>query len=441
MNRSMTYKRTRPFWACMLSGFIALACGAERSPGETGTPLGAALPFTGEDATIGQNLEQALLLAVEDVNAAAQASGRNFRLVSRDSNSGSDRGLDGLLDLMYNEGVQYLIGPEENELADAIVPDIKGLNLFNVLAGYASPAADRLPGRGAWLRLPPSPLAFGCGLSELARETNVETANALVARDDFNQGVASEFATEFVDAGGRTLPSVTVRAGEGSYASRTEAAVGASADRTLLIVNPTTASTIITEAELNGSQGSWLLGPTLHTPGFLPNVPFKSLQGTLTLAPTLSLASECEVQEENYRGQMNCGRGNSDAFADYFAKRWQGNRPFPAAHFYYDAVVLIAMGLQYAEANGNTDPSSAQLHAAIMEMTSTATERGSWRDLPEVMRMLSEGKPVAYAGAAHEYNFDRFGSAKHLIFDSWRIHKQEYVREGSLQARCLRQPK
>src|SRR5690606_28620290 len=97
-------------------------------------------------------------------------------------------------------------------------------------------------------------------------------------------------------------------------------------DLTLLIVNPTTAATIITESELAGQQGSWLLGPTLHTPGFLPNVPFRSLQGTLTLAPTLSLASECEARADDYRGPMTCGRNNSDAFGDYFAKRWSGNR-------------------------------------------------------------------------------------------------------------------
>lgn len=438
--RDLTNRPFTPFAAAVVA-FLFGACSEAEVSEQEGTPIGAALPFTGEDATIGQNLEQALLLAMEDVNAATGEDGHKFRLASRDSNSGSERGLNALLDLLYNEGVRYLVGPEENELADELVPDIKGLDVFNVLAGFASPTADRVASRGAWLRLPPSALAFGCGLSELARQNGVTTANALVAQDDFNQSVASEFVTEFVDAGGSSLPSIIVRAGASSYASRTDRALDANTDRTLLIVNPTTASTIITETEVGGSRGSWLLGPTLHTPGFLPNVPFKSLQGTLVLSPTLSLESECEAREEDYRGPLVCGKRNADMFADYFAERWHGNRPFPAAHFYYDGVVLLAMGLQYSEAKGNPDPTSSELHEAILEMTNTATQRGSWRDLPEVMATLAEGTPVAYAGAAHEYSFNRFGAAKHLIFDSWRIERQKYVHEGSLQARCLRQPK
>lgn len=427
--------------ALRTSVVVLCACGDGEQPSELGTPIGAVLPFTGEDATIGQNLEQAMLLAIEDVNAASGEGGRQFYLESRDSNSGSARGLNALLDLMYNEGVRYIVGPEENELANEVVPDVKGLDVFNVLAGFASPTADRVARRGAWLRLPPSALAFGCGLSELARQTGVKRANALVALDDFNQSVASEFVTEFVDAGGASLPSITVRSGASSYLSRTERALDAATDRTLLIVNPTTASTIITEAEVKGERGSWLFGPTLHTPGFLPNVPFKSLQGALVLSPTLSLESECEAREEDYRGPLVCGKRNADMFADYFAKRWYGNRPFPAAHFYYDGVVLVAMGLRYAEAHGNTEPTASELHDAVVEMTNTATRRGSWRDLPEIMARLADGIPVAYAGAAHEYDFDKFGAAKHLIFDSWRIERQKYVHEGSLQARCLRQPK
>jgi polar amino acid transport system substrate-binding protein len=132
--------------------------------------VGAALPFTGEGATIGQNLEQALLLAVEDVNRAGGVGGRRLRLVSRDSNSGTARGLESVLELLYLDEVRYLIGPDENELAREILSDLKGLDVFEILPGYASPSVQREETRGRRLRLPPSPLAFGCGISELARQ-------------------------------------------------------------------------------------------------------------------------------------------------------------------------------------------------------------------------------------------------------------------------------
>lgn len=421
-----------------------LGCGAAESgsaPAEDDIVVATVLPFTGDDATIGRNLEQALILAVEDVNRAGGVHGRKLRLRTRDSNSGSKRGLDALLDLLYNEEVRYLIGPEENELADEVVPDIKGLGVFNVLPGFASPSVERVGSGGKWLRLPPSPLAFGCGLSELAHQQGIETVNALVAQDDFNQSVASEFVTEFVDAGGSTRPSVTVRADEGSYAPKVERALGAGTDTTLLIVNPTTAANVITEWEIKSGKGAWLFGPTLHTPGLLPNVPFASLEGTLVLSPTLRLPSECEARETDYRGPIECGEGNARAFADYFAARWGGNRPFPAAHFYYDAVLLLAMGLTYAGAEPGQDVTAAELHEAVLALGDATLRRGKWDELSRLLPRLRAGEPMALVGAAATYDFERYGAAKHLIFDSWRIAQGQFVHEGTLQARCLRQPK
>ena len=419
-----------------------VGCG-ENGPEVDGDAIvvGAVLPFTGEDATIGENLERAMLLAIEDVNRAGGVNGRAIRLESGDSNSGSARGLNGLLELIYDAQVRYLVGPEENELADEIVPDIKGLDVFNVLSGFASPSIERIGRRGAWLRLPPSPLAFGCGLSELARQNDVGAANAIVAQDDFNQGVASEFITEFFDVGGTMLPSTTVRKGTPLGAERLSTVFGAGADRTLLIVNPTAASNIVTEWAVSGGGGDWILGPTLNTPGLFQNMPHRALDGAIGLSPTLSLASECQSQPEGFRGPVTCGSANAEAFGAYFEKRWDGERPFPAAHFYYDAVVLVAMGLTYAAAKGNPEPTASELHSLTLQMTNEASSQGKWEDLQSVMALLSEGTPVAYVGAAADYEFDRFGAAKHLIFDVWRVENQNYLDEGTLQARCLRQPK
>jgi ABC-type branched-subunit amino acid transport system substrate-binding protein len=422
-----------------LGGLLVTSACSEPATRDSEDPIvvGAVLPFTGQDATIGQNLEQALLLAVEDVNRAGGVDGRKLRLESRDSNSGSARGLNALLELMYTEQIRYLVGPEENELAGEIVPDIKGLDVLNILPGYASPSIQRVGRQGAWLRLAPSTNAFGCGLAEIARETGVKSANSIVAQDDFNQNVASNFAVEFFSIGGRVLASTTVGEGSASNASRVEAALEAGADRTLLIVSPTAATTILTEWAAKSRSGAWLFGPSLRTPGFLQNVPFKSLDGTRGLSPTLSLASECEAKDEGYRGSIQCQHGNADAFSNYFAKRWDGDRPFPAAHFYYDAVVLLGMGLTYASARGEPKPSAAELRDFVLEMTNEATEPGRWDELPAVLSTLRDATPLAYAGAAAEYQFDKYGAAKHLVFDSWRIEKQDYVDQGTLQALCL----
>lgn len=414
------------------------ACGAQSSEGDgDAVVIGAALPFTGEEATIARNLEQAMLLALEDVDKAVVGAPR-LRLEIRDSRSGGSRGLDGLLELLYEEQVKYLIGPEENELADEIVPDLKGLDVFNILPGYASPKIKRISRKGAWLRLSPSHLGWGCGIAELALYEGVGSSNAIIARDDFNQDVASDFITEYNDLGGDVISSVTVSNGADSYAF-TERALKSGAERTLLFVNPTTASTIVTEWAVGVREGSWLLGPTLHTPGFLQNIPRGSLDGAYAISPSLSLETECQEKHLKYHGPVDCRPSNADAFKQHFAARWDGEVPFPAAYYYYDAVVLLAMGLEYAAAQGKSAPKPTELQSMIVDMSNTASVRGRWNDLGTVFQTLSEGTPVGYVGAAAKYEFDEYGAAVHLLFDTWRVKDVEYVAEETLQVRCLRQ--
>jgi hypothetical protein len=207
-------------------------------------------------------------------------------------------------------------------------------------------------------------------------------------------------------------------------------------DGTLLIVNPTVASTMVTELAVDNQRGAWMLGPTLHTPGFLQNIPYRSLNGSRLVSPTLSLTSECEALTAVYRGPVVCTHDNADAFRRYYERRWDGDSPFPQAYFYYDAVVLIAMGLEYAAAQGKSHPRAHELHAAVREMTDQATERGRWKDLRAVFKTLAKGEPLGYAGTAAEYEFDSFGTANHVLFNRWHVEQQVYIDDGTFRAYC-----
>ena len=422
----------------VLSASLLASCGEDevRDDGDA-IVVGSILPFTGKDATIAQNLEQAMLLAVDDVNRAGGVGGRKLALRVRDSNSGSNRGLHGLLSLLYGDHLRYIVGPEEHDLANEIVPDLKGLDVLNVLPGYASPRIERVGRNGAWLRLAPSPLALGCSFSELARRQHIDRANAVVVRDEFYQAVASEFLTEFNDVGGQLTTSATIAPGRSDYRQITDQTLGDGAQRTLLFADPTTASTIVTNWAVGPQPGGWILGPTLNTPGFLPNIPLKSLDGVFGISPTLSLKSECESLPVKYQGPIECGSENAKAFSQHFKERWDGDEPFPAAHFYYDAIVLIAMGLTYELAEGNANPTAYQVREAIRELSNEPEQRGGWDELDVVFATLVQGAPIALRGAAAEYEFDGYGAARHTVMDTWSVKGLDYVDEGKLQTRCV----
>ncbi|MBN1606470.1 MAG: ABC transporter substrate-binding protein [Polyangiaceae bacterium] len=418
---------------------MALGCSDSREP----TPqdaiyVGALLPFTGQEAAIGFNLEQALLLAEEDINRAGGVDGRPFHIISRNSYSGSARGLDELLGLLYVHKVAYLIGPEENQLALEIVRDIKALDVFNILPGYSAPPIERVGRTGAWLRLAPSPAEVGCALAKQLRIEGAQSANAVVTRDDYNTTLAAQFNAEFGHSGGTARPSVTVRPGAGSYATALDTAFGYGADQTLLMAYPTTAATIATDWAVTDGRGAWHLTPALHAEVFLQNVPYRALDGFRGLSPSLSLPGECDMEHAEESGRVDCTRSNAESFVQHFAHRWDGEPPFPAAHFYYDAVVLLAMGLQYGVARYGHWPSAAELRDSTLELSASDNGTVDWHHLGQAMAELGDGRAARYVGAAAEYDFDRYGAAQHVIFDTWRISKHRFVDSGPLVASCPR---
>ncbi len=428
----------RPSLFVGLVSLLSASC----SSAEPGHPanavvIGAILPFSGRESAIGGNLEKAMLLAVEDLNAAGGLDGRPLHIVSRDSHSSVDRGFNPLLELLHTEQVDYLVGPEENDLAREIAPEMRALDLFHMLPGYAAPSVARSDTRGGWMRLAPSPFAIGCALAKLAVRDGVTTVNSLAARDDYNASVSSRFMTIFVELGGKTLPSTTFASGKQAYTTELESGFKHRAGRTLLAAYPTTASTIVTEWTASGRPGTWFLGPALRTEVLLANIPTGSLDGYIGVTPSLSLQSECHITDAA-RETADCTTENATAFIGHFSRRWDREVPFPAAHFYYDGVVLIAMGLTYAQATSGAIPSSGhELKKIIRELNDPSHEAGSWRDLKTAMTKLRAGVPLRYVGAAAEYEFDEYGASKHAFMQRWTVDGDAFVDLAPVPLTCV----
>lgn len=424
-------------WLALVLAAASMGCSDSPTSDGPSISIGAALPFTGIEAAMGRNLEQAMILAVEDVNQAGGIDGVPLKLISRDSNSGSERGLNELLKLLYEDGVDYLIGPEENNLASQVVADVKGLDVLHILPGYASPNIKRSSTSGAWLRLAPSSHDIACGLASHAVDDGANKANVLASLEDYNASVSTNFISLFRAAEGTPVPSVSVESGQSSYASPLKRVFNQKADRTLLVAYPATAATIVTEWTVLGKPGFWYLSPLLHADVFLSNIPYGALDGQFGVSPSLSLTSECELLEGYTYGSIECTRDNSERFVSHFAQRWDGAKPFAAAHLYYDAVVLLAMGMAYAVATEGDIPTAKPLQKLIRSLNAPDNDEARWTDLDEVLPRLAQGEALRYVGAGAEYNFNEYGSARHKIFDTWTIRRHAFVDTGVYYASCI----
>jgi neutral amino acid transport system substrate-binding protein len=134
--------------------------------------------------------------------------------------------------------------------------------------------------------------------------------------------------------------------------------------------------------------------------------------------------------------ELYCAPANAEAFAAHFAEYWQGDRPFPQANYYYDAIVLLALGLSKGLTDTGELPDLEQLHANIRALGDPAGGSVRWNDLRGPLIEVQLGADVRYVGAASEYVFDRYGAAQHIVFDHWEVSNDAFVETGTFEAIC-----
>ncbi|HYP89661.1 MAG TPA: amino acid ABC transporter substrate-binding protein, partial [Polyangiaceae bacterium] len=110
--------------------------------------------------------------------------------------------------------------------------------------------------------------------------------------------------------------------------------------------------------------------------------------------------------------------------------------PFPAANYYYDALVLLALGLTKGQAEEGHLPPLRLLHEDILELGQVDAEPVRWNGMRGLLSEVRLGSPVRYVGAAAEYQFDVYGAAQHTVFDTWTIDNAGFVDTGTVKAVC-----
>ncbi len=421
-------------WAAMLA--LTSGCGESQddpAPPKDAIVIGAALPFSGPKASTGISLERALMLAIEDVNAAGGVGGRPLYLEVRDSNSGSDRGLDALVQLLRDDRVDYLVGPEEDHLALAVVREVKQNDKLHILPSLSSPRISDSGSSGGWVRLVPSALTMGCALATKVIEDGVQTTRTIAARDDYHLELASVFGSSLSTLGGRAMPTVTVADGQSSYAKQiSQAERFDAAEATVMLAYPRTAASIVGDMA-RSERIRWYFSPMLRDEALLWNVPKGLLSDSVGISPSLSHNDECtldnveldEVQTDagvEAPSTIDCTTTTASRFAKHFAERWEGRRPLETGHFYYDAIVMLALALEAAAEAGDDDPSP---HDLLPYFTGVSTGEGEplpWDALSEGLEHMRDGTPIRYLGAAGEYEFNSHGQNTRAVVGTWQVN-------------------
>jgi branched-chain amino acid transport system substrate-binding protein len=380
---------------------LLAACAPEPAEDSTSVKVGLLLPFTGASAASSGNFERAVLFARDQINAGGGVKGRRVEVVSADTHSDLTRA-KASVDALIAAGVTVVIGPESAEIAADLKPmlDANHIVFLSPLVGAADDEA--VDCTTPWFRLAPSARALGEALAKQARADSMANVALFRAEGAYDQALSNAFRNRFLSLGGTIAVDQLLQSDAQSYAGTVTTTQLAVVDAQILAAPTRAAALLINELRLiEPRQTRWYLSPLLKTQLLLENVAPRALEGAMGVTPRIF-----------------------DKTADFptaFARRWSGDQPLDGAYFYYDAMALLAFGLERTALVDGRFP-AADLRAAIAASTGNRGEAGTWNEVALSLQRLREQVDMHYSGLTGPILLQPCGDRRTGESSAWSVH-------------------
>ena len=123
--------------ACAMLGFLFMP--GQARAGKDKIKIGSVYIFSGFAATYGQFAKQGLELAVDEINKSGGILGKKLEVYFEDSHAKPPIALRAIRKLVYEKGVDFLIGLDSSGVAKGVVPYIKELKVPLIITHAATP--------------------------------------------------------------------------------------------------------------------------------------------------------------------------------------------------------------------------------------------------------------------------------------------------------------
>jgi neutral amino acid transport system substrate-binding protein len=200
------------------SSFLLTACGGGNTPdttssgtagGGNGLKLGALLPATGDLASIGQNMPEAVRLAVDEVNACGGVNGKPVTLVVEDDQTDPTAGASAATKLAEVDKVAGIVGSFASSVSSAAVDIAVRDKVVLISPGSTSPVftdrAKKGEFKGFWARTAPPDTYQAQALAALANKKGFKKVSTVVINNDYGVGFEKEYVKAAEKLGGTIL--------------------------------------------------------------------------------------------------------------------------------------------------------------------------------------------------------------------------------------------
>ncbi|UJR84774.1 ABC transporter substrate-binding protein [Sandaracinus amylolyticus] len=391
-----------------------LGCAPERtlSTDDTATVrIGMIAPLSGELGADGPDWRDSARLAVREVNSAGGVlPGRRVDLMIQDGESRADIGV-AVAQRMIDDGVIAIIGDSASSATVRVYQEATGPAQVLLASGLStSPILTEInrelePANRFFFRTVPPDDRQAPALAEAMYTQGCRNVSVLFADNDYGRPFQEQASARFTALGGTVTPAAGVPYMEELSSYRTQVMAIASAqpppDCIALIGYPASAGIIMRDWDSLSSKPdvTWFGTDGVRQPGFATEVGNPAL-----IDDFYGTAPVTDPETPAY-----------NRFRDQFFATF-GNDPVAFSSTIYDAAALVLLAI--AKAGTAEDPIA--IRDAVFQLNDPSGVVVQAGRLAEGLRLIREGRPINYEGAAGPSDIDAEGNAT-LAYELWRF--------------------
>jgi len=340
MSQSLTLRLIPLRW---YTAAAALTLGAATAAQET-INIGAVLPLTGANATIGEDIRRGIVLAAEHVNAKGGVLGKRLNVIIEDSGGNPSTALNAARKLAAVDKVPLVMGAYSSGVT---IPMAQYLVKEGVTHLNISSSSTKVRALGA--------SAFSVvGLENFGNQFAAQDTYALGYRrvaliapnNAYGQGVVEGYKTDFEKLGGKVIAEALYTAGQSTYRRELQQLSRSQPDAYVYTAYGQESAILNREAMELG----------------LRNKPWYGILFTMSLADTPAAIANGQIGYE--LGSVRGAAGK--AYAEAFTAKYSEGFKTSYTGYGYDGVLLTAAAIEKAR---TATPSAIQ--AALRDIGGT----------------------------------------------------------------------
>ncbi|MEP0321468.1 ABC transporter substrate-binding protein [Bauldia litoralis] len=374
-----------------LIGAVGLALAAPSvALAQDGEPvkMGLLVGLSGDMGPWAPALNNAAILAVEEINADGGILGRPVTLIAEDNNSTVDGAMRGATKLVSVDGVSVIIGPESDPIV-ALRGYAKDNKIPVISTSGGTEALDDAGGTGTYIyRTNASDSFLGVVHAKMLLDEIKQDEVVLVVENlEGTKSGAETFKRAYERLGGTITKEITLAPGQTSYLSELADVASAEPEMVFLAVGQTAGVNFVKQAYQRGYEWDYWVTAELQSPDFVNAVGAEVAAGAMN-----PVSSQVE------------GAKSWERFSDAYEARF-GEKPEPG--FYqaetYDAFIAVALAM---EAAGET--TGEAVDANLIKVSGPGGK--SVISFADGVAALKAGEEIDYEGASGKLDFDEHGN-------------------------------